>query len=190
MHMLLVISSLVLRLVADTFADPVLATRIGATLAGHPEFADELVEICKRESPGNTCATPIVGIHSNNRHIDVSAAYRKAISYKYLYLHPQCPLHTADVHTTDVLRFGVRGAHGLMAAYSVRYLGPCVAPEVLDVPLISAYAATLRAAAHCDRSKACSKSARRTMWVGAELEGARLRTGKKILLHKGSTHKT
>lgn len=178
--MMLGIVALVLQLVAEALSNPIAATRAGAFLAGYPEFGDELVEICKRESPGHDCAV-FVGIHPNNREEDVQAAYRKAISYKYLYLHPQCPLHQAET-TQDVMRFGVRGSHGLMAAYSVRYLGPCVAPETLDHPLVSAYAATLRASSHCARSGECSVSERRTLWVGAALEDTRLRTGKKVHL--------
>lgn len=35
-------------------------------------------------------------------------------------------------------RWGIRGAHGNAAAYAVRHLGKCVAPEAIDVPYLSA----------------------------------------------------
>lgn len=34
--------------------------------------------------------------------------------------------------------WGIRGAHGLAAAYSVHLIGECVAPEAVDVPFFSA----------------------------------------------------
>ena len=39
--------------------EPVEATRAAATVAGWPQFADELVKICKRESPGHDCTRPV-----------------------------------------------------------------------------------------------------------------------------------
>lgn len=155
-------------------ADPRTATILGAIYAGHPEFAAELVSICEREGPGNDCRRT-VGIHSNNYIGDVRKAYNKAISWKYMYLHPECPEHVVDrSDPAQVMRFGVRGMHGLMAAYSVRYLGPCVAPEALDIPFLSAVAATRRAEAMCARSGKCSKSERLTLWIGVKLEDKRL----------------
>lgn len=171
---MLIVALIVTRIWAGLLADPTLATRLGAAFAGHPEFAAELVEICRRESPGNMCART-VGLHPNNRISDIRIAYAKAISLKYLYLHPGCAEHVVDTNNdAEVLRFGVRGSHGLMAAYSVRYLGPCVAPEALDHPFTSAVAATRRAEAMCSRSRACSKSSRHALWIGVRLESARL----------------
>lgn len=43
--------------------------------------------------------------------------------------------------------FVVRPPHGHAAAFAVGYLGPCVAPEALDVPIVSAWAAAKRLAA-------------------------------------------
>ena len=104
----------VARIWLDLAANPVLATVLGATFAGHPEFAAELVEICKRESPGNECART-VGLHPNNRISDVRRAYTKAISYKYLYLHPGCAEHVVDAgNDAEVMRYGVRGSLSLI----------------------------------------------------------------------------
>ncbi len=160
--------------------DPMDGTKAGVRLAGHPEFEQELVGICKRESPGSDCARR-VGVHGNNRVQDVESAYRKAISLKYLYLHPGCPEHKLDPDPRtgrpppkELLRFGVRGNHGLMAAYSVRFLGPCVAPEALDIPVLSAIAATRRAVHMCLKSSKCSTSERLGLWIGVSLESKRL----------------
>ena len=155
--------------------DPLEGTKAGAILAGHPEFEAELVSICKRESPGSDCRRR-VGVHPNNYVSDVRSAYTKAISLKYLYLHPACPEHVIDLNSpAELLRFGVRGNHGLMAAYSVRFLGPCVAPEALDFPVLSAIAATRRATAMCLKSSVCSTSGRLGLWIGTSLESDRLK---------------
>ena len=52
-----------------------------------------------------------------------------------------CPWH---VGPDDPERFSVRGSFGLSAAYSLRFLGPCLPPELLDIPVISAFAAARR----------------------------------------------
>ena len=59
---------------------------------------------------------------------------------------------------------GVRGSHGLSAAYSLRFLPPCTDPEALDVPVVSAYAAARRMHAACkrDRTRGCV----RAVWAG------------------------
>lgn len=44
----------------------------------------------------------------------------------------------------DAAGWGIRGAHGLAAAYSVHVLGECVGPEAIDVPLLSAVATIRR----------------------------------------------
>jgi len=77
------------------------------------------------------------------------------------WLNPQCPFHRGSPG-----RFSTRGVHGLSAAYSLRFLGSCVPPEALDVPLLSAIAAARRAMSQCRRHGACSAGARHRMWIG------------------------
>ena len=166
MHALLVILHLLT-------LNPRDATLVGATLAGWPEFAPELLSICKRESPGNACARP-VGLHGNDAPRAVRRFYTKAVARGWL--DPAaCLEHRAETHE-EMRRFGVRGSHGLAAAYTLRFLtGECLAPEALDTPLISAFAATRRAMAMCAQRGACTRGQRYAHWVGATT--AKLRSG-------------
>jgi hypothetical protein len=139
------------------------ATRAGAAMAGRADLADELVDICRRESPGDDCKT-LVASHppAANR---ARAMYRKAVKRGWV---ATCTHNTAaDVADQD--RFGVRGAHGLSAAYSLWHIGPCLAPETLDVPFLSAVIAARRATYQCQARhlRACTREARRRLWVGA-----------------------
>lgn len=144
--------------------EPRAATLAGAKAAGWPEFATELVSICKRESPGHDCSRR-VGLHGNDSPQAVRRFYRKAVARGWL--DPdRCPAHRAETFE-EMRRFGVHGSHGLAAAYSLRFLGiDCAAPEALDNPFLSAVAATRRAAAMCARRKACSRATRHALWMG------------------------
>jgi hypothetical protein len=134
--------------------DPVLATVLGAWLAGEPELAHELVEICHRESH---CR--FVGAHVRDRPAG-PAMQRSALRVGWL--DPECPFHTGDGR-----RFSTRGVHGLSAAYSLRFLGECVPPELLDVPLFSAIAAARRSRNMCRHHRACTPEERHRRWIGA-----------------------
>jgi hypothetical protein len=140
-------------------------------MAGWPEFSGELLEICKRESPGHDCRRT-VGAHGNDAHEATRRFYEKAVARGWL--DPTtCTEHRADTHE-EMKRFGVRGSHGLAAGYSLRFLsGPCLAPEVLDTPLISAFAATRRAMEMCARLGACTRAKRHSHWVGARTAARR-----------------
>jgi hypothetical protein len=151
------------------------ATRAGAAMAGRTDLADELVDICRRESPGDDCTT-LVGAHPPvaNR---ARAMYRKAVKRGWL---ATCADNTA-VDTADQDRFGVRGAHGLSAAYSLWHLGDCLAPEVLDVPFLSAVIAARRATYQCEAPhlRACTREARRRLWVGAAKYDRQVASGRR-----------
>lgn len=140
-------------------------------MAGWPEFSGELLSICKRESPGNDCMRT-VGAHGNDAHEATRRFYEKAVARGWL--DPAgCPEHRAANHE-EMKRFGVRGSHGLAAAYSLRFLsGECLAPEVLDIPLISAFVATRRAMEMCERRGACTRESRHVHWVGARTAARR-----------------
>ena len=153
-----------LTLLRTVLFEPVGASMLGAAITGQPEFGPELVGICKRESH---CRP--VRAHA----IDAWAGElmrRKAL--KVGWLDERCPFH----HGTPE-RFSTRGVHGLSAAYTLRFLGPCLPPEVLDVPLVSAVAASLRARHQCNKHGACDKTGRRRRWAGAAKYDRRQREG-------------
>lgn len=113
-----------------------------------------------------------VGAHGNDAHEATRRFYEKAVARGWL--DPElCPEHRAATHE-EMKRFGVRGSHGLAAGYSLRFLtGECVAPEVLDTPLISAFVATRRAMEMCERRGACTREERHVHWVGARTAARR-----------------
>jgi hypothetical protein len=139
------------------------ATRAGAAMAGRSDLAGELVAICRREAPGGACELTIEA-HETDREA-AAGMYRKAVTKGWL---GTCALNTA-LDARDRERFGVRGVHGLSAAYSLWHLGPCLAPELLDVPFLSAVIAAKRATFQCEAPhlRACTREARRRLWVGA-----------------------
>jgi hypothetical protein len=138
-----------LRIVLDPAASSVFA----ANVIGHPELADELVWICRRESH-----CELVGVHDGDR---AAGRSMHANAMRVGWLDPSCAFHRGDPQ-----RFTTRGPHGLSAAYSLRFLGACLPPEALDIPLLSAIAAARRATAQCRDHGACTPSARHRMWIG------------------------
>jgi len=126
---------------------------LAAGLVGRPELSDELLAICRRESH---CR--IVGMHTADRW---AGQRMRANALRVGWLDSQCVFH----HGAGV-RFSTRGVHGLSAAYSLRFLGDCVPPEALDVPLLSAIAAARRAVSQCAHHGACTSTARHRMWIG------------------------
>lgn len=130
-------------LILAALLDPTVASIVGATIAGHPSFAADLLRICERESH---CTA--IGVHA----IDAGrsrAAWSGAVAVGWL--DPRCQPHRRGAWST-------RGAWGTMAAYTVVHLGVCVPPWVLDVPLVGAIAATRRAHhPRCDRAPSCRR---------------------------------
>lgn len=140
------------------------ATLAAAEVAGAPELGPELIEICKRESPGYDCLRR-VGLHTNNTPRASRSFYRKAVAHGWL--DPErCPEHRAST-PKEMERFAVRGNHGLAAAYSLHFLATtCTPPEALDVPFLSALAAARRAQQMCTKHDACTARERRDFWRG------------------------
>ena len=134
--------------------NPILASFIGASLAGEPSFGVELVDICRRESRCN-----LIGLHERDAW---AGRTMKDNALGVGWLDADCVFHRGDPR-----RFAPRGIHGLSAAYSLRFFEVCLPPEVLDIPLASALAATRRARAQCTRHGACDRSSRRRLWAGA-----------------------
>ncbi|MBK6923290.1 MAG: hypothetical protein IPH07_38230 [Deltaproteobacteria bacterium] len=134
--------------------EPRASSAIAALLVGQPSLATELTHICRRESH---CR--VVAAHPADAWAGASMR-RNAIRVGWL--DPRCPFHHGDPE-----RFSTRGTHGLSAAYSLRFLGDCLPPEVLDVPMVSAIAAARRAQAQCRHHGACTVEARHRLWAGA-----------------------
>ncbi len=144
----------VMALLLRVALDPVASTHVGPWLVGEPDLADELMAICRRESH---CRW--VGAH----HDDASAGRSmRRNAMRVGWLDPSCAWHHGDPR-----RFSTRGIHGMSAAYTLRFVGSCVPPEVLDVPLVSAIAATRRMQAQCHDHGACTPGERRRLWAGA-----------------------
>lgn len=133
--------------------EPRQAARVGAHLAGQGHLTRELQGICRRESRCNA-----IGIHEIDREYG-PLMYKKAHLVNWLY--SWCPFHRGDPE-----RFGVRGSFGLSAAYSLRFLPGCWPPEVMDIPIVSAYLAAKRAENQCKKYGACTKKAHRKFWAG------------------------
>lgn len=150
------------------------ATRAGAAMAGRADLADELVAICRRES--GACEVAI-GLHPPDRN-PAKGMYRKAVEKGWI---GTCALNTAS-SKADRGRFGVRGVHGLSAAYSLWHIGPCLAPELLDVPFFSAVIAAKRATYQCEAPhlRACTREARHRLWVGAAKYDRQLASGARL----------
>lgn len=133
--------------------DPVASSVLAAGFVGQPDLAQELAWICRRESH-----CQLTGLHD----ADSWAGPRMfANAMRVGWLDSQCRFHRGDPQ-----RFSTRGVHGLSAAYSLRFLGDCLPPEILDVPMLSAIAAARRARAQCRHHGACTSAERHRMWIG------------------------
>ena len=122
------------------------ANAVAAALVGRPDLEPELVRRCASESgccradkarrpPVARCAR--FGLHGT-RHNPPGSVYHRAAASR---LSPQtCPEHQRG----EVERWGVRGIHGNAGTIGALVLGACVAPEALDVPLLSAIATARR----------------------------------------------
>lgn len=108
---------------------PVDATRLACRLERY-EDCGEVLRIVAVESRGVA-----VGVHTGH-HARVGGAVFWRAAVRVGWLRPdRCERHQ---QTDGGFGWGPRGAHGAVAAYSVRWLGECVGPEALDVPLLSA----------------------------------------------------
>jgi hypothetical protein len=132
--------------------DPRVASLLGALVTGQPQLGPELIHICERESH---CRP--VGAHKRDMQAGPTM-YRNAMRVGWL--DDECIFHRGDPK-----RFSTRGVHGMAAAYTLRWL-PCSPPEVLDIPLVSAIAASRRAEHQCVKKGACSRVERHRQWTG------------------------
>ncbi len=146
--------SFLLALARVLLFEPSVASHAAAWMMGDPSLADDMVRICRRES---LCHR--VGVHEGDAWAG-ETMWRKAM--KVGWLDENCPFHQGQRQS-----FAPRGPHGLSAAYSLRYLGACLPPATLDIPLLSAVAAVRRSQAICSRYGACDREGRRRFWAGA-----------------------
>lgn len=132
---------------------PVKASIVGAQLAGWPGMASEVIDICEDES----LCEPI-GLHRGPLdRVDGGTVWKRAVE--------QGLLGSCDHHAQgDGERWGVRGVHGNIGAYAVHDLGVCVAPEALDVPILSAIATARRLGRLVTRYRKRTAQARSHAW--------------------------
>ena len=112
--------------------EPVDASTIGCRMAGLG-YAEEVARICRTES---RCSR--IGLHVGHAP-RVRGEVFEARARRAGWIGNDCP-----GHVEGGARWGVRGPHGNVAAYSVRHLQRCAVPEVVDVPLLSAIVACRR----------------------------------------------
>ena len=128
-------------------------------LACHVErYADcgEVLDIMRSESRGVA-----VGVHAGHAARTSAAVFWRA-AVRAGMLHPEaCEAHQ---QTDGALGWGPRGVHGLAAAYSLHVLGDCVAPEALDVHVLSAVATIRRLRVLRDRYGLRTVDARALAW--------------------------
>lgn len=114
---------------------PADATRLACRLERYAGCG-EVLALMAVESRGQA-----VGVHTGHApRVGGGVFWRKAVAAGLL--HPErCAAHQS---TDGGAGWGIRGAHGLAAAYSVHVLSECVGPESIDVPLLSAVATIRR----------------------------------------------
>jgi hypothetical protein len=101
-----------------------------------------LVGICERESAGQW-----IDVHPEDAWMS-QRARREALDAGYI--HAWCPF------TWTSSGWSTRGPHGQVAAFSMRFLGPCAPPSLLSVPVVSAWVAVQRAEhRRCSYVKGC-----------------------------------
>ncbi|MBK6920502.1 MAG: hypothetical protein IPH07_24085 [Deltaproteobacteria bacterium] len=124
---------LLLRLALDVRV----ASIAGAIIAGHPDAADRVVAIARRES-----GLALVGVH------ELDARWSRSLRPR------DCAGHRGGWST--------RGAHGQMAAYALQYLPAPLrcSPWLIDVPIVSAWVAARRAT-----SRRCLAVSRCRSWA-------------------------
>lgn len=134
---------------------PADATRLACAVERYADCG-EVLHLLAVESRGEA-----VGVHTGHvERVGGAVFWRAAVRAGWL--HPErCAVHQ---QTDGGHGWGIRGAHGLAAAYSVRHLGECVAPEALDVPLWSAVATIRRLRVLRDRYGLRTAAERAEAW--------------------------
>lgn len=135
------------------------AITIGILLS-RPDLGLEMTAICTRES---NCEA--VSIHqADSKH--APSMYNNAVRVGWL--DPEKCAHHQVKGKLEMVRFGVRGAFGASAAYTLWHLGGCLPPEILDIPIFAALATARRMEYQCKRYGACDADSRHRLWAGAK----------------------
>ncbi|HEY8380491.1 MAG TPA: hypothetical protein VIK91_28610 [Nannocystis sp.] len=148
-------TGLLAAVVAALSLGPADATRLACRLENYAPCG-EVLKIVAVESRGVA-----VGLHTGHaRRVRGAVFYRAAVRAGWL-RPDECDRHDPR---GDGAAWGIRGAHGLAAAYSVRHLGECVGFEAIDVPLLSAVATIRRLRVLRDRYGLRTIEARAEAW--------------------------
>ena len=124
------------------------AAHVAAWAVGEPSIASALLAICHRESR----CKPIRVHHGDDDGSRGAWLYQTRVGH----LDPQCQPYGRGGWAT-------RGAWGLSAASHWQFLPDCYQPQILDVPIVSAYVAArkylsvcvpLRSSSWCPRRNA------------------------------------
>lgn len=129
------------------------AIEVAARAAGRADLGAELARRCKGES---LCRR--IGAHGTRHNAGGAVFYAAAVAAGWL--SPATCEHHSPEQAGDM---GPRGILGLAAAYQIRHLGPCVAAEAIDLPIVSATLglAHLR---YLERRGFCTAEGRRQAW--------------------------
>ncbi len=107
------------------------ATVLAARVHGLQRYEAEALRIVKVESRGVA-----IGVHGDTAgRTNGYVFWRAAVKAGLVHL-GECEHHVPGDDGAE--GWGIRGAHGLAAAYSVHILGDCVSPAALDIPYFSA----------------------------------------------------
>ena len=122
---------------------------VASLLHGRPDIAPALVRVCARES---NCSR--IGVHA------IDAIPSRSSYHGQIKLGDRAREQGKDTHLDrrcqpkgNWKRWGTRGILGFNAADAWPYLWRCYAPEVLDIPLVSAHVGVKFYLEHCDDTR-------------------------------------
>lgn len=123
-----------------------------------PTLRAELRRICRRESACNWIGE--VTYHEGDA-AGGRARWEKAVARGWL-----DPARCDEHKLGDPARWTSYGPFGIAAAWTVRYVGDCAGPSVLDDPRVAARAAVRWVNGLCRRQGACDCESRTKWWIG------------------------
>lgn len=132
--------------------EPGTAAVIAAVLHGRPDLADDLRRVCERES---RCQP--IGVHEIDAHLS-RGGWRGQVALGHLTAACQ-PASAGETRPGARDGWATRGAWGLSAASHWEYLPDCYPPQILDVPIVSAWIAVQKLErCEVERSGWCPRS--------------------------------
>lgn len=139
------------------------ATVLAAHVHGLQRYETEALRIVKTESRGQA-----IGVHGDKAGRTRGYVFWRAGIKAGLVRLGECEYHVPGDDGAE--GWGIRGAHGNAAAYSVHLLGDCIDPSALDVPFLSAVVTLRRLRALERKHGLATAEARALAWrvgVGA-----------------------